>query len=131
MRMKVEISPGELIDKLSILEIKAERIDAPAKLANIRRELETLARSAHPLLEGDPETTRLAAELKRVNEALWEIEDEIRAQEAKADFGPRFVELARAVYQTNDRRSEVKRRINERFQSDIAEEKSYRDYRRT
>lgn len=130
MRLQVEISPGELIDKVTILQIKSERIDAPNKLANIHRERTALERAYSPILAGDAGVAVLAAELKAVNETLWEIENEIREHEDRGDFGPRFVELARAVYLTNDRRSAIKRQINERLQSDIAEEKSHRDYRR-
>ncbi len=129
MRIKVEISPGELIDKLTILSIKEQRITDGSKLQNIRRESEAL-RAAAVELSGLAGLAELTDALKVVNEALWDIEIEIREHEAKADFGPRFIELARSVYQTNDRRSAIKRRINDLTGSDIPEEKSYSAYRR-
>ncbi len=121
----VEIAPGELIDKISILEIKAGRLTDPARLRNVRTELEALraarARAMPPL----PRLAALTAELRGVNEALWRIEDDIRLCERAGDFGPQFVELARSVYRTNDRRAELKRRINELLGSDLVEEKAY------
>lgn len=124
----VEIAPGELLDKIAILEIKSERIADPAKLANIRRELALLTEARHAALEESEALTALAAELKAVNEALWDIEDAIRDCERMADFGARFVELARSVYRRNDRRSAIKRRINELLGAGIVEEKSYQAY---
>lgn len=123
----IEVSPGELIDKITILRIKAERFADPAKLANVRTELAALAQ-ARAALPQDPETARLEAELKSVNEALWEVEDSIRDCERAGDFGPRFVELARAVYQTNDRRAALKRQINLHLGAKLIEEKSYKRY---
>ncbi len=125
----VPISPGELLDKLTILRIKAGRITDAAKLANVRLELELLERTwaATPHASVD-----LAAEigaLQAVNERLWDIEDDIRDQERAQDFGPRFVELARAVYFENDERAAIKKRINTKLGSRIVEEKSYRDYK--
>ena len=125
----VPVSWGELLDKISILEIKAERIADPAKRASVRKELGALSRVrdaalAAPAVAG---LAALAGELRSVNEALWEIEDEIRLAERAGDFGPRFVGLARAVYHTNDRRAALKRLINERLASDLVEEKSYPD----
>ncbi len=116
---------GELIDKLSILEIKAERIPDPGKLANVKRELALLRglKESHRLcgvhLDG------LAAELKTVNVSLWDTEDAIRQCERAGDFGPGFIELARRVYTENDRRSEIKREINIHFGSAIVEEKYF------
>jgi hypothetical protein len=124
----VEIAPGELIDKITILEIKSERITDAGKLHNVRVELETLAAARDQALKQSEELTRLTAELKVVNESLWEIEDEIRDCERQRDFGPRFVELARSVYHQNDRRSAVKRQINELLGSRLIEEKSYTAY---
>jgi len=129
MRIKVEVSPGELIDKLTILEIKEERIGDADKVANVRREKATLEAAASDVLRAHG-IAALSAELKGINEALWEIEDRIRACEAEARFDAEFLELARAVYLTNDRRAAVKRRIDDRLGSDIPEEKSYRPYRR-
>lgn len=123
-----QTSPGEFLDKVTILEIKSERIRDEAKLANVRRELEMLRETwgASPLSVRD--VSALTAELKRINEALWDIEDEIREHEAAQTFGPRFIELARAVYRTNDRRAAVKRELNVKLGSEILEEKSYKAY---
>ncbi len=126
--IRVEIAPGELIDKITILEIKAERIADAAKRANVLIELATLTDARGAAIRPDGEIDRLAAELRVVNEALWKIEDDIRACDRDGDFGPRFVELARAVYRTNDRRAELKRAINRRLGSRLVEEKSYKPY---
>lgn len=122
------ISIGELIDKIVILEIKASKMTDTGKLDHIRQELALLAsaRSRLPLAEAEIE--KLKAELKGVNEALWEIEDRIRDCERAQDFGPEFIELARSVYRTNDRRAAIKRQINELAGSAIIEEKSYSQY---
>ena len=124
----VAIAPGELIDKITILEIKLERIKEPAKLENIRREMEILAHTRADGLAESEELDGLTQELKDVNERLWQIEDDIRACEAAGDFGPRFIELARAVYINNDQRARAKRDINVLLGSDIIEEKSYQPY---
>jgi hypothetical protein len=124
----VEIAAGELLDKITILQIKSERIADAGKLRNIRAELAALETARVNSVPGSAELDRLAAELKSINESLWDIEDKIRGQELAKDFGPVFVELARSVYVTNDRRSEVKRRINELVGSRIVEEKSYARY---
>lgn len=121
------VSWGELIDKITILEIKAERLTAQAALANVRRELDAL-RAVEAQLAPDPELARLKAQLVEVNGALWDIEDDIREKEAAKDFGPRFIELARSVYITNDRRAALKREINRVTASDLVEEKSYADW---
>lgn len=123
LQILAPISAGELIDKITILEIKAERISDPAKLANVRHELEALAalRDSHGL---DALAT-LAADLRTVNETLWQVEDEIREREAAGRFDARFIELARAVYVTNDRRAALKKEINVAVGSAIIEEKSY------
>jgi RNA binding exosome subunit len=123
------VSFGELIDKITILEIKSERMTDAAKLANVRDELELLS----ALWQRDPasstDISAERAELKRINEALWEIEDEIRLKERDQAFDARFIELARAVYHTNDKRAAVKRAINLKLGSRLVEEKSYQDYR--
>ncbi len=124
----VEIAPGELIDKITILEIKSERIADAEKLRNVRVELETLVAARDQALTKSEALTRLTADLKAVNEALWQIEDEIRGCERSNDFGPRFIELARSVYRQNDRRAAVKRQINELLGSKLIEEKSYTAY---
>lgn len=126
--VKVEISPGELIDRITILEIKAARIGDEAKRANIGIELEELTAARQASVPASARLTALTGELKEVNQALWDIEDEIRALEAAMDFGPAFVELARSVYKTNDRRSVLKRKINELLGSRLIDEKSYTPY---
>ena len=126
--LSAEISPGELIDKITILEIKLERLDDTAKIDNVRTELDTLAETRAAVVPASPELASLTAELKEINGRLWEIEDSIRERERDKDFGPDFVELARGVYMTNDRRSRVKRRINELLGSRLIEEKSYAAY---
>ena len=123
--IEVPVSWGELVDKITILEIKAERIDDPKKLANVTRELWLLNRKLSPVAT---QVLRLKLRLKEVNATLWDIEDEIRDCERAKDFGPRFIELARAVYVTNDQRADVKREINFALSSELVEEKSYRPY---
>lgn len=121
----VEISPGELIDRITILEIKSERIADPAKLANIRRQLGAL-QALRDREIGDPEgLAPLSGELRAINESIWESEEGLRACERSEDFGAWFVELARTVYRQNDRRAAVKRAIDERLGSTLFEEKSY------
>ncbi|MCH9050829.1 MAG: hypothetical protein IIA72_07090 [Proteobacteria bacterium] len=126
--VKVEISPGELIDRITILEIKAARITDEAKRGNIGVELGELTAARQGAVAASARLAALTGELKEVNEALWDIEDEIRALEAAMDFGPAFIELARAVYKTNDRRSAIKRKINELLGSRLIDEKSYTPY---
>jgi len=128
MHLNVQTSPGEFLDKLTILEIKAERISDPAKLANVLRELDQLRATwaASPLAGHD--VARLVAELKAVNLTLWEIEDRIRGQEAEQCFDDEFVQLARSVYFTNARRTALKRELNLALGSDLIEEKSYTEY---
>ena len=124
----VPISPGELLDKISILDIKFERIDDQSKRANVEREFDMLTGLWHAESAESAEITGMRAELKSLNEKLWDIEDAIRDCEREGDFGPRFVELARSVYRTNDQRAALKRRINEVLGSTILEEKSYAAY---
>lgn len=126
MHLNAPISPGEFLDKLTILEIKIERIADPGKLENVRRERALLRAEwdASPLARAD--VTAQVEELKQVNQALWEIEDEIRLKEAAQAFDAEFVELARAVYRTNDRRAAIKRAINLALGSDLIEVKSYK-----
>ena len=124
----IPISPGELLDKITILQIKAERIVDPAKVANVKTELDMLSKVWSEAVEVDAEITALTAELKSVNEALWEIEDDIRDEERGRRFGERFIELARAVYVTNDERAHAKKKVNLHLNSTIVEEKSYQDY---
>lgn len=120
------VSIGELIDKITILEIKAERITDPNKLRNVAKELAGLRAIRAQAALDTPDMEPHARELKSLNTALWEIEDEVRELEAKSDFGSRFIALARSVYQTNDKRAAVKNRINQVFGSAIIEEKSYK-----
>jgi hypothetical protein len=124
----LETAPGELIDKITILEIKSERIQDMAKLHNVRVELATLQSARARAMTVSAELARLTAELKAVNLALWDIEDEIRLCERDKDFGPRFIELARSVYRQNDRRAAVKRQINLLLGSHLIEEKAYAPY---
>jgi Family of unknown function (DUF6165) len=125
----VPISVGELMDKITILEIKSERIKNPIQLENIVHELEAL----RAVRLGDIDCTmlnKLSAELKRVNAKLWDIEDAIRDCDARGDFGNAFVELARAIYRLNDERSRLKKAINLASGSRLVEEKSYRSFQR-
>ncbi len=124
----VPVSPGEVLDKITILEIKSERMDDPAKVANVRVELELLKETWDKAIADDEVIQKLHSQLKEINEALWEIEDDIRDKERAREFDERFIELARAVYFTNDRRSEVKKELNLHLGSAIVEEKSYKDY---
>lgn len=121
----VPTAPGELVDKLTILRLKSERIADPAKLANVRHEQAALQRTADLHLPPSETLSALWQDLYEINAALWVIEDDIRACEAQGDFGPAFIELARAVYVTNDRRAAVKKRINLHLGSALVEEKSY------
>lgn len=124
----VPVSPGELIDKLTILEIKQARISDAGKLANVRREKAALDATAAARLPATEALAALRGELRAINEALWEIEDAIRHCDRAGDFGPRFIELAQSVYRTNDRRAAVKKRINLELGSALVEEKSYADH---
>ena len=126
--LTVEVSAGELIDKITILEIKAAHLTDAAQLANVERELNALAAVRRAAAGRSPELDALTADLKTVNERLWRIEDDIRACERTEDFGPAFIELARAVYHNNDERAALKRRINSLLGSRIVEEKSYSSY---
>lgn len=128
-QLSVPVSHGELIDKITILEIKSERIGDPAKRANVCVELELLDATwgADPVSLIDIASER--AQLRAVNEALWDIEDRIRVKEKAKAFDAEFIELARSVYIRNDERAAIKRAINERLGSTLVEEKSYQDYR--
>lgn len=128
MLISVNVSTGELIDKITILEIKSERIKDSAKLQNVRQELQMLQAARDAAIRPTPALSELTAQLKATNEALWRIEDEIRDCERNRDFGPDFIELARSVYHQNDRRFELKRQINEQVGSAFVEEKSYAPY---
>ena len=126
--VRVDVSPGELVDKITILEIKLQRMaDGPAR-ANVRHEYEVLEAARRDALAASGALDELTAALKSVNERLWAIEDDIRDCERAKDFGPKFVELARAVYFTNDKRAGLKREINVLLGSSLIEEKSYAKY---
>ena len=128
MSIKIDISYGELLDKITILEIKAERITDAVKLANVQTELNVLNETwaNADIVENDISGPKAA--LKRVNESLWDIEDQIREMEAAKSFDEAFIALARSVYITNDERAAVKRQINELLGSKLIEEKSYQAY---
>ena len=128
MNLNVPIGPGELIDKITILEIKSERLAAREQLANVRVELAARVAARDAALAPSPELDALSGALKRINEILWQVEDEIRDCERRTDFAARFIELARAVYHTNDQRAALKRRINQLLDAQIVEEKSYAAY---
>ncbi len=127
--IKVPVSPGELLDKITILRIKSRRMTDAEKLANVRLELDALeslwSGSAYALIDVERDVNALLA----VNERLWSIEDDIRDKERAQDFGADFVRLARAVYMENDERAAIKRRLNLKLGSALIEEKSYREYR--
>ena len=126
--ISVPISYGELIDKITILEIKSAQMSDPSKLANVRAELDLLNKT---WASDDASRTNIAdarARLKTVNEDLWEIEDRIRLKEKARAFDIEFIELARSVYFRNDERAKIKREINLALGSKLVEEKSYQDY---
>ena len=110
--IQVPVSPGEVLDKITILEIKSERIRDPGKLANVRRELALLRHTWRQSVEQDETVIRIHAQLKTINETLWGIEDDIRDKERAREFDQRFVELARSVYVTNDQRANAKKDLN-------------------
>ena len=124
----IEVGAGELIDKITILHIKAEHMTDAAKLRNVNHELTVLSRARAESLAPSSELDRLEGELRAVNQALWVIEDDIRACEAARDFSQKFIDLARAVYIQNDRRATLKKSINELCGSSIVEEKSYTEF---
>ena len=125
MNLTVRISPGELLDKLTILEIKAERVQDTGKRKNVLHELESLRRVWSAARNTQPEVHELIGDLRKVNEELWEIEDGIRLKEARGEFDQEFIEFARSVYRTNGRRTAIKRALNIALGSDLIEEKSY------
>lgn len=128
--MKVEVSNGELLDKLSILELKLKNIKDDKKLINIKNEHGGLSPLCYNLFNNyGNELRSLYAKLSEINAELWKIEDDIRECERNKDFGDEFVRLARAVYFTNDKRSDVKKSINLLTESGFVEEKSYEDYK--
>jgi hypothetical protein len=127
--IRVPVSPGELIDKITILEIKSERMTDAKKVANVRTELAMLLSTWQ---DSHYATIDIGAEwksLREINGKLWVVEDDIRDKERDREFDARFIELARSVYVINDERAAVKRKINEKLGSSIVEEKSYADYK--
>lgn len=128
MALKVDVSVGEFLDKMTILEIKSERIKDEEKLLNVNRELELLRTIWADSSLSSENTGDLVPDLKAVNERLWDIEDDIRRQEAAGTFGEEFIRLARFVYQQNDDRARIKYELNRRLGSDLVEEKDYPDY---
>ena len=127
--IRIPISPGELLDKITILELKKIHIIDAAKLSNIELELDLLNKVKSQHIEDCQLMDGLTNELRSINGELWKIEDELRICEKKQDFGPKFIALARSVYQYNDQRAGVKRRINLHLNSSVTEEKQYVDYR--
>jgi len=132
MIIQIPASPGEVLDKLTILDIKLERIGDPAKRANVAREHAELTTAWDAALAPHADLAARIAEhraaLRAVNERLWEVEDELREHERRGDFGAAFIELARAVYRTNDQRAALKRQVNDLLGSTLLEEKSYAAY---
>ena len=128
MSIKIQISPGELIDKFTILDIKLNRIKEKEKTQNIRKEHKLLKRQIEKNLPKSKRLSALISKLKTINKTLWDIEDQIRVCERKQDFEKKFIKLARSVYQKNDLRSSYKREINKLLGSEIIEEKSYESY---
>jgi hypothetical protein len=128
MALKITVSAGEFLDKITILEIKSERIKDEQKLRNVHKELDILRKiwADSPLRRFD--VSGLLKDLRRVNESLWDIEDLIRRKEAAQTFDDEFVQLARLVYQVNDKRAAIKHELNRILGSDLMEEKSYPDY---
>jgi hypothetical protein len=123
--MKIEVSNGEIADKLTIIEIKKERIKDKTKLANLEKEYKVLNEAAEKIID---KNNPLYRELYEINSQLWKIEDHIRDLERKKEFNDDFIRTSRSVYFTNDRRSEIKRKINELTGSALTEEKSYESY---
>lgn len=123
--MKIEVSNGEIADKLTIIEIKLQQIKDDAKLKNLKNEYKVLDEAVAKIIKKDHP---LYQELLKINQELWDIEDKIRDLERDKNFGEEFIKTARAVYFTNDKRSEVKRKINDLTGSNLIEEKSYQKY---
>jgi len=128
-QISVPVAYGELIDKITILEIKSERMRDAAKLVNVRVELDLLNETWYADAASRIDIAAERAALRSVNEALWDIEDDIRRKEKAKAFDAEFIELARAVYIRNDERATIKRAINAKLGSTLVEEKSYQDYR--
>ena len=128
MTLLTPVSPGEVIDKITILQIKYEKINNKNKLKNIKNELNLLLPLINKKKYETLEIQNLMKNLKKIKHALWNIEDNIREKENFKEFDDEFIELARSVYKTNDKRAEIKKKINLLTKSDIIEEKSYKKY---
>lgn len=124
----IEVSWGELVDKITILEIKAQRLTSPQAVENVRRELASLTRVFEQLAPAPAALEGLKRDLKTMNETLWDIENRTRAKEAAKTFDDEFIELTRSVYLNNDKRARIKRQINELLNSGLVEEKQYTSY---
>ena len=127
-QISIPVSPGELVDKITILEIKAERITDAEKLRNVRTELDLLVQAWETSSVDAGTVLPLKEALKGINQALWDIEDRIRIKESKREFDQEFIDLARSVYVQNDQRAATKKQINVLLGSSIKEEKSYAEY---
>ena len=128
MTIKVELAYGELLDKITILQIKSERITDEDKLANVNKELGLLNKLWNMDEKSSVDISSEFTALKEINEKIWDIEDGIRDKERVKEFDEKFIELARSVYFSNDKRAEIKRAINLKLGSELIEEKSYADY---
>jgi hypothetical protein len=126
--VEIPVAIGELIDRITILEIKVERFTDAAMTKNPRAELSMLRERRDQAIPQSPQLDALAAQLRAINQRLWDLEDRIRDCERRADFGPDFIAVARSIYRTNDERAAVKRQISIKFGSDLIEEKSYAPY---
>ncbi len=127
-QISVPVSPGELVDKITILEIKVERITDEEKLQNVKTELELLVQVWETVSSDTEAILPLKETLKGINQALWDIEDQIRIKESRQEFDQEFINLARSVYVQNDQRAAAKKQINVLLGSKIKEEKSYAEY---
>ena len=125
---KIQISWGELFDKITILQIKLDNLQSESALRNVRTEYKSLHSIYTKVFRDDTEANKLLADLKEINQKLWNTEDKIRIKEKEKSFDNEFIELARSVYIQNDLRSDIKRKINILFRSELIEEKSYADY---
>lgn len=128
MSISIPVSLGEVVDKITILQIKSERLSDAEKLKNVNNELAILTEALNRQVPPSDSLTELTAKLREVNSALWGIEDDIRDCEREKDFGTKFIELARSVYKRNDQRAATKKEINLLFGSCLVEEKSYAKY---
>lgn len=126
MELNITVSPGELIDRITILEIKRARISDPDKLRNVNRAYDALSKTLSAAIPVTPRLAKLSKELRSVNEVLWQAEEDLREHESRQNFDGHFIDVARTVYISNDRRSELKRQIDELLGSSLIEEKFYK-----